>query len=210
MKPLFSDKVQTNSSITLNEDGKILINEQEIAEVFNTFFINITDSLGILREENSRSPVQTQDPIDIAIKKYVSHPSINAIRENFQFNQKFDFREVTLGEIYLQLTKLDLKKASPKRSIPAKILKENTDIFSEVLQSNLNSCVAKLEFPKELKAGDVSALFKNTDTLSKTNYRPITVLPPISTVFERIMYEQMMTFVTRFSSNFLCGFRKGV
>ena len=66
-----------------------------------------------------------------------------------------------------------------------------------------------LEFPKELKAGYVSALFKSTDTLSKKNYRPITVLPPISKVFERIMYEQMMTFVTSFLSNFLCGFRKG-
>ena len=30
VKPLFSDKVQTNSSITLNEDGKILTNELEI------------------------------------------------------------------------------------------------------------------------------------------------------------------------------------
>ena len=53
VKPLFSDKVQTSSSITLNEGGKILIDEQGIAEVFNTFFINITNSLGILGEENS-------------------------------------------------------------------------------------------------------------------------------------------------------------
>ena len=73
----------------------------------------------------------------------------------------------------------------------------------------MNSCFAKLEFPEDLKAGDVSALFKSTDTLSKKNYRPIMVLPPISKVFERIMYEQMMTFVTSFLSNFLCGFRKG-
>ena len=104
-----------------------------------------------------------ENPIDISIKKYVSHPSIIAIRENFKFNQKFDFREATLGEMYMQLTKLDLKKAAPKY-FPAKILKENADIFSEVLQSNLNSCLAKLEFPKELKAGDVSAVFESTDT----------------------------------------------
>ena len=82
-------------------------------------------------------------------------------------------------------------------------------LHAKVLQLNLNSCLAKLEFPKEVKAGDVSALFKNTDTLSKKNYRPITVLPPISKIFERIMYEQMMTFVTSFLSNFLCRFRKG-
>ena len=209
VKPIFSDKVQMNSSITLNEDGKILTNELEIAEVFNNFFINITDSLGILREETSQSPGQSEDPINIASKKYVSHPSIIAIRENFKINQKFDFREVTVGEMCLQLSKLDFKKAAPKGSIPTKILKENADIFSDVLQSNMNSCFAKLEFPEDLKAGDVSALFKSTDTLSKKNYRPIMVLPPISKVFERIMYEQMMTFVTSFLSNFLCGFRKG-
>ena len=112
--------------------------------------------------------------------------------------------------MYLQLTKLDLKKAAPKGSIPAKILKEIADIFSEVLQSNLNSCLAKLEFPKQLKAGDVSALFKNTDTLSKKNYRPITVLPPISKIFERIMYEQMMTFVISFCQIFSADLERGI
>ena len=35
------------------------------------------------------------------------------------------------------------------------------------------------------------------------------IVPPISKVFERIMYEQMMNFDTSALSDYLCGFRKG-
>ena len=41
------------------------------------------------------------------------------------------------------------------------------------------------------------------------NYRQITVLPSVSKVFERLMYEQMYSFVERFLSPHLCGFRRG-
>ena len=35
VKPLFTDKVQTSSSITLVENEKIITNDNEIAEIFN-------------------------------------------------------------------------------------------------------------------------------------------------------------------------------
>ena len=39
MKPLFSNKVISNTFITLNEDEKRIINECDIANIFNTYFI---------------------------------------------------------------------------------------------------------------------------------------------------------------------------
>ena len=42
VRPLFSDKVPLNSSITLIEDGKMITENSEIAEVFNNYFVNIT------------------------------------------------------------------------------------------------------------------------------------------------------------------------
>ena len=45
--------------------------------------------------------------------------------------------------------------------------------------------------------------------LSKENYRPISILPNISKVYERCLYDQISKyFETRFSK-FQCGFRKG-
>ena len=45
MKPLFTDKVQTSSSITLVENEKLITNDSEIAEIFNEFFTNITKTM---------------------------------------------------------------------------------------------------------------------------------------------------------------------
>ena len=47
VKPLFTDKVQTSSSITLVENEKIITNDSEIAEIFNEFFTNITKTMDI-------------------------------------------------------------------------------------------------------------------------------------------------------------------
>ena len=43
----------------------------------------------------------------------------------------------------------------------------------------------------------------------KKNYRPITVLPSVSKIYERMMQDQMLPFVQSFLSPLLCGFREG-
>ena len=45
--PLFSNKNPMSEKIILIEDGKILVNDEEVAECFNEYFCNITDSLAI-------------------------------------------------------------------------------------------------------------------------------------------------------------------
>ena len=41
------------------------------------------------------------------------------------------------------------------------------------------------------------------------NYRPVSVLPVISKVFERIMQKQIATYFEKLLSPYLCGYRKG-
>ena len=65
--------------------------------------------------------------------------------------------------------------------------------------------MSKCTFPEELKAGDITSLFKQEDAFSKRNYRPITVLPSVSKIFQRLMQNQMLPFV----QSFQCGFREG-
>ena len=43
-------------------------------------------------------------------------------------------------------------------------------------------------FPDELKAAEVTQIFKKNDDLDKENYRPVSVLPLVSKVIERVMY----------------------
>ena len=63
-------------------------------------------------------------------------------------------------------------------------------------------------FPDDLKLADVSPIFKKEDSFKKENYRPVSILPHISKVFERILYKQIDTFVITKFSPYLCSFRK--
>ena len=49
---------------------------------------------------------------------------------------------------------------------------------------------------------------KKKDPTDKTNYRPVSVLPLLSEVFEKVMYIQLYDYMENFLNQLLCGFRK--
>ena len=67
----------------------------------------------------------------------------------------------------------------------------------------------KCSFPSKLKLADITPIFKTGDATCAKNYRPISVLPVVSKVFERIMQKQIFSHVDKYLSPFLCGYRKG-
>ena len=60
-----------------------------------------------------------------------------------------------------------------------------------------------------MKLADITPCHKKDDTTDKSNYRPISILPTVSKLFERIMYEQAANHMNSFFSPYLCGFRSG-
>ena len=60
-----------------------------------------------------------------------------------------------------------------------------------------------------MKWANITPVHKKDDTTDKENYRPISNLPTISKVFERIIYDQMYSFFQNLFSIYLGGFRKG-
>ena len=65
------------------------------------------------------------------------------------------------------------------------------------------------EFPKDLKYAEVTPIFKKNDNLDKENYRPVSVLPCISKIYEKILCDQLMSYMEPRLSPRLSGFRKG-
>ena len=64
-------------------------------------------------------------------------------------------------------------------------------------------------FPAALKYADVRPVFQKDDKTDKENYRPIIILPNLSKVYERPMYDQMYPLFDQIFSKLQCGFRKG-
>ena len=63
-------------------------------------------------------------------------------------------------------------------------------------------------FPENLKLSDIVPVFKKLDPTDKTSFRPVSVLPLLSKVFEKIMYDQLYEYAETFLNKLLCGFRK--
>ena len=85
VKPMFSNVNPMSDKIILIEDEKIITDDTEIAESFNTYFLNITDSLGLSAPEDNYT-----DDLDImvtnAVEKYKNHSGIKQISLNFRMS----------------------------------------------------------------------------------------------------------------------------
>ena len=147
----------------------------------------------------------------MVIIQYKYHPSKKTITDSMEkldkptFIFKFTFHEETEKE----LNNLKIKKTPQKSDTPLKIIKENVDIISHFLYHNFNNSLSCATFPTSMKYADVIPIHKKDDKTDKENYRPISILPNLSKVYERLMYNQIYPYFDTLFSKFQCGFRKG-
>ena len=91
--------------------------------------------------------------------------------------------------------------------IPIQILKESESTF-ETLSNCINKSVETGYFPDSLKEANITSIFKKDDPLDESNYRPVSILPLISKVYEILIYNQLSEYTESFLIQILCGFRK--
>ena len=101
---------------------------------------------------------------------------------------------------------LDSRKSGTFGGLPVNYLQGVSDISGPFLSNVWNDEVLQnFQFPSELKLADVIPAFKKEDPTLAKNYRPISLLPTVSKIFERIMLNQITTYMNEYLSPFLCG-----
>ena len=211
-KPLLSHKFNPGGEqIILVEDDTIISNEAEVAHLFNDNFINITKSLNLSNWNPDYIYLDSIDNIDNIKSQYVNHPSILQIKsffENKNGNTPFKFSPVTPTEVKSQISKLRIDKGT-SGDLPIKIIKLAEKVNINQLTDCINAAIFENIFPNELKLGDVSPIFKKDDSTNKENFRPISVLSAVSKIYEKILTDQINSYMEDILSPDLCGFRKG-
>ena len=81
-----------------------------------------------------------------------------------------------------------------KLDISPKLLKPLSGTFSRTLTYFFNSCMAAGVFPDELKIGKIIPLYKSGNKSVMSNYRPISILPTISKIFEKLLHKRIYEF----------------
>ena len=78
-----------------------------------------------------------------------------------------------------------------------------------VLLTEFNESLKLSRFPHSMKSANITPVFKKNDRTDKSNYRPVSILPNLSKVFERCIYKQLSAYFDGILSKQQCGFRKG-
>ena len=122
-----------------------------------------------------------------------------------------EFHDIAVNELVDIVNKFENKKSSGFDNIPTVLIKWIIDLIAPILTEILNDCKEKGIYPPCLKIVKVTPLFKKGDKHFADNYRPISVLPIVNKILEKLTHSRMIEFEAE--HKFLCksqfGFRKG-
>jgi len=161
---------------SININGSITTNENVIAESFNNHFISVAPRL------NSLIP-----SVDINPLSYVTRNP-----------HSFLYFNCTALEVSNIIKNLKSKKCGT-HEIPINIYKKVDDIISPVICDLINSSVNCGVFPQSLKVARVVPIHKGGAKKDIGNYRPISILPSLSKIFEKIIHMRITSFFNKFN-----------
>ena len=127
------------------------------------------------------------------------HPSILEIKKNVNGENKFLFTNTTENAFKDEINKLDPSKAGIENNIPTKILISSSDIVCNHLSHIYNYTKNDNAYPQSLKLADVTL----------KDYRPVSLIPIVSKLFERDMYSLILAYIDTFLPSYLLGYRQG-
>ena len=67
-----------------------------------------------------------------------------------------------------------------------------------------------MHLPTSLKLANITPVYKRGSKNSKENYRPVSILPNISKIYERCLFKPISNYFENIFSKFQCGFRQGL
>lgn len=181
-----------NSKYEIDEiviDNKTCNDKQKITDAFNEYFINIGPNLA---KDFPSSNTQHLD--------YMGTPNINSMY----------LTPTNPTEVINCLLKL--KRSAPGiDELNPTIIKQIATLITNPLTYAFNLCFEQGIVPDELKIARVSPIPKKGDPLQPQNYRPISILPVFSKIFERLLYNRIYSFLhlNNILNSNQFGFRNG-
>ncbi len=123
---------------------------------------------------------------------------------------KFTFKHTDETEVEKMIRQLSHATAVGVDGISPRVLKSAVKPLSIIISKLINKSLDTGVFPDGLKIARVSPVFKTGDRTDPGNYRPISVLPTISKLYERVAHQQLSNYLNKCSivSNSQFGFRK--
>ena len=101
------------------------------------------------------------------------------------------------AEILKIISDFQAKKSTGHDQISMSFLKNISHCISYPISLIVNKSLNQGIFPRAMKLAKVVPIYKNKDKNKFDNYRPISLLPSISKITERVMHKRLYNFLTR-------------
>lgn len=183
-------KQKKDTSVKLVVDETEVHEPTEVAEALNKYFAAVG--------ENLASSLESDGDIN----------RFNTIKRK---NLSIFLRPSSKREVKTIIDGLNVSKATGYDGFPVLALKLHSELLSSLISRCFNDSVSQGSYPPCLKSALVIPIFKKGDPLDPTNYRPISVLPAINKVFEKLVYSRLLNFFckTKLLYPHQFGFRQG-
>ena len=191
IKHTLQKNVRCPDSTNFVLNNRMITNLDEIANEFNKYFVNIG------RSRNDRIQAATT--------------SADYLLQHNKPETTFNF--VSVNEVYIDnvVNKLKNKSSYGYDTISNKYIKYARNVLTRPLTLLIIQCIHTGIYPKQLKLSRVKPLHKRGDNTQFRNYRPIALLPSLSKIFEQVMFDQLLAYLS--NNNLLdmnqFGFRPG-
>ena len=160
--------------IFINEQGNIITDQKRVSNSFNHFYTNIADQL-VSKIGNTNNKYQD----------FLKNPNKHSIFLN----------EIEPDEVLNLLLKLNQNKSADFFGISPKFVKISAPFIHNKLATIFNLSIKTGSFPDKMKIAKVIPLFKSGSKMEVSNYRPISLLPIFSKIFEKLMHSRIFNFL---------------
>ena len=160
----------------LHVDDKCYQQPQSIANILNKYFCNIPSSLA------SKLPKTNLKP---DYDYYLS-----------QKKSKFKFSRVSELEVFLFIESLNTKKSFGVDKVHPFLVSVTVFQIYRQLTHIINLSISQAIFPDSTKMAKVVPIFKQGSRLSCDNYWPISILPTLSKIFEKCIFNQFTSYLS--------------
>ena len=186
----------SSSTICLENDGTLSFDPKANAEIFKDFYSNLANDL--LRKLQNPPNKYRKD----TVKKYYE--------KLYLAGKSFSFEPVEHASVLTLLQQVNHSKSAGIDNLTGKFLKEGAPVLASPIRDLINLSISLSSFPDDCKIAKLKPLYKKEAKTKPKKYRPISLLPLISKIIERITHDQTQVFLDENNILFTyqSGFRK--
>ena len=156
-------------------NNALTFDKKTIANIFKDFFSHLAESL-LIKLSNAPNKYNIE-----SVFQYYS---------KFIIEKPFHLSITSQEEVFKIIQNIDISKAAGIDNLSGKFLKDGAEILAKPLSEICNLSITSRTFPNACKVAKLKPIFKKGKKTDPSNYRPISLLPLISKVLERVIHDQ--------------------